>query len=122
MKCIRQYSRLATLAAALVAILATQTLLATEAQARETTATGPNGKSATRTAQRESGDVSSSTTTGAGKAVGSRSVERSASSSTATATGPRGKSASRDTTRTSTGSSTTVTGPNGQSGTVGVAR
>lgn len=104
-------------------LAATQALLAEPAQARErtATATGPNGKSATRQVSREQGQVSSSTTTSGGKTA-SRQVERTEGGTSATATGPNGKTATRETVRTDTGSTTTVTGPNGQQATVAVQR
>ncbi len=60
---------------------------------------GPNGKSATRTASRSKGSVNS-TTTGPNGQAANRSVERSAGSATATTTGPKGKSATRNRTTT----------------------
>lgn len=104
-------------------LVVSQGFAAPEALARDrsVTATGANGKSATRSVSRANGDVSSSTTTSGGKTA-SRTVDRSAEGSSSTMTGPNGQSATRQTTRTETGSTTTVTGPKGQTGSVTVSR
>lgn len=92
-----------------------------EARERKTTVTGANGKTATRSVNRQQGDVSSSTAFGNGK-TSSRAVEREPGSTQATMTGPNGGTATRSTTRTDTGSTTTLSGPQGKSGTVDVTR
>ena len=119
----RSLSTFAPALALTLSLLATQALLAEPAQARDrtATATGPNGKTATRQVSREEGQVSSSTTTSGGKTA-SREVERTATGTSATVTGPKGKTATRETTRTDTGSATTVTGPDGKQGSVTVQR
>lgn len=86
---------------ALMAALAGLAVWPDTAQARErqTSVTGPGGKTATRHVARQNGDVSSSTTLPSGKTL-SRSVDRSATGTSATLTGPRGKSVTRSTTVT----------------------
>ena len=91
------------------------------ARGRNTTITGANGQSASRSVARSEGNVSSSTTGANGKTA-SRVLNRSASGTTSTMTGFNGKTATRSTTRTDTGSQTTVTGPDGQTGSVTVTR
>lgn len=111
----------------IAALIACATALAglsapAEARDRSSVSTGPNGKSVVRDVNRERGDVSSSTTSANGRAIGSRSVDRSKTGTQATTTGPNGRSVSRSTTPvstpTGTGANTVVTGPNGRSGTV----
>lgn len=91
------------------------------ARGRNTTITGANGQTASRSVERSQGNVSSSTTGSNGKTA-SRVVNRSATGTTSTMTGLNGNTATRTTSRTDTGSQTTVTGPNGQTGSVAVTR
>lgn len=86
-------------AAALLALgLAALFSLNATAAERDTSVTGPNGKTATRHVARSQGDVSS-TTTGPNGKTSSRVVERSQGAASATVTGPNGKTVHRDTTR-----------------------
>lgn len=71
---------------------------AAHAGERQTTVTGPNGKTATRDVVRANGDVSS-TTTGPNGKTSSRVVDRSETGASATVTGPNGKTSTRTTTR-----------------------
>ena len=82
-----------------VAVAAVLAATPGEAQARErqTTVTGPQGKSATRAVSRHHGDVQSSSTGPNGK-TSSRVVDRSPGQTTATVTGPEGKTATRTST------------------------
>lgn len=77
------------------------------ARDRQSTVTGPAGKTATYQSSRTQGQVSSSVT-GANGQTASRNVSRTADSTTATVTGPKGQTASRVTTRTGGASATTV--------------
>ena len=88
---------------ALAALLAAS-LPAEAGRLRQTTVTGPQGKTATHTVARDHGDVQSSTT-GPNGLTSSRVVDRSPGGTTATVTGPNGKSVTRTTTR-STSTST----------------
>ncbi len=122
---IRFNSRIAarslSMALALVALVGASALTAPEAQARErmSTASGPNGHSATRKVNRANGDVSSSTVNNqTGNTLGSRTVDRSTAGTQGSVTGAAGNTTTRSTTPTGSGPSTTVTGPNGRSGTV----
>jgi hypothetical protein len=116
-------SQITVAAAVAMSLAASLALLAEPAQARERAATwsGPNGKTATRNAQRAGGDVSSATTgansTTAGKTM-SRDVDRSAEGAQATVTGPNGQTAIRSTAYRGSGdSATTVTGAKGKTAT-----
>ncbi len=79
---------------------------------RNTTVTGPNGKSVQRDVTRSKGAVSSSVTGANGKTA-TRSVERGNGQAAATVTGPNGRQWQRSSTHTSAGTTSTVTGPNG---------
>lgn len=89
-------------AAAASAGLLVASLPAEAGRLRQTTVTGPQGKTATRTVVRDHGDVQSSTVCPNGR-TSSRVVDRSPGQTTVTMTGPDGRSATRTTTRTTTG-------------------
>lgn len=84
--------------AALSATVLAVSLTAEAGRLRQSTVTGPQGKTATRSVARDHGDVQSSTTGPNGK-TSSRVVDREPGQTTATVTGPNGKSATRATTR-----------------------
>jgi hypothetical protein len=90
---------LAALSAAVIGTTLAVVPVDADARQRQTTVTGANGKTATRSVTRAGGDVQSSTTGPNGKTT-SRSVDRSAAGTTATVTGPNGKTATRTTTVT----------------------
>lgn len=91
-------SKLSLLMAAVAVTLLAAALPAEAGRVRQTTVTGPQGKTATHAVTRDHGDVQSSTTGPNGK-TSSRSVDRSATGTTATVTGPNGKTATRTTSR-----------------------
>ena len=73
-----------------------------EARQRQSTLTGPQGKTAQRNVTRAHGDVSSSTTGPNGRTssrVVDRSVQNGVATTTATVTGPNGQTATRSVTR-----------------------
>jgi len=91
-------SKLSLLIAAVSVALLAAASPAEAGRLRQTSVTGPQGKTATRTVARDHGDVQSSTTGPNGK-TSSRSVDRSATGTTATVTGPNGRTATRTTSR-----------------------
>jgi hypothetical protein len=90
---------------------------AAHAGARQTTITGPHGKTATRSVTRDDGHVVD-TTTGPNGATRTRTVDRSPGATDVTVDTATGKTATRDTTRSADGSTTTLTGRNGRTGTI----
>ncbi|MFG6458572.1 hypothetical protein [Roseateles sp. BYS96W] len=95
-----QSASLLALAAA-AALLMTASLPAEAGRLRQTSVTGPQGKTATRTVARDHGDVQSGVTGPNGKTA-SRVVDRSPGQTTATVTGPNGQSVTRTSTRSTT--------------------
>ncbi len=85
------------------ATLMSASLPAEAGRLRQTSVTGPQGKTATRTVARDHGDVQSSVTGPNGKTT-SRVVDRSPGQTTATVTGPNGQSVTRTSTRSTTSS------------------